>query len=52
MLGIHPDYQLKGIGKLLKDEQRKIAKEMGYKLITWTFDPLESRNAYLNVSKL
>lgn len=52
MLGILPNYQLMGIGKLLKDEQRKIAKEMGYNLITWTFDPLESRNAYLNVSKL
>lgn len=25
---------------------------MGYDLITWTFDPLESRNAYLNLSKL
>jgi predicted GNAT superfamily acetyltransferase len=52
MLGIHPDYQQMGIGKLLKDEQRKLAQEMGYDLITWTFDPLESRNAYLNVSKL
>ena len=52
MLGIHPDYQLQGIGKKLKEQQLIVAKEMGYKLITWTFDPLESRNAYLNVSKL
>lgn len=52
MLGIHPDYQLMGIGKTLKEEQRKFAIEMGYDLITWTFDPLESRNAYLNLSKL
>lgn len=52
MLGIHPDYQLMGIGKTLKEEQRAYAIEMGYDLITWTFDPLESRNAYLNVSKL
>jgi predicted GNAT superfamily acetyltransferase len=52
MLGIHPDYQLMGIGKMLKDEQRKLAIEMGYDLITWTFDPLETRNAYLNTSKL
>lgn len=52
MLGIHPDYQLQGIGKKLKEEQLIVAKGMGYKLITWTFDPLESRNAYLNVSKL
>ena len=52
MLGIHPNYQSLGIGKLLKDEQRKFAKEVGYDLITWTFDPLESRNAYLNMTKL
>lgn len=52
MLGIHPDYQLMGIGKRLKEEQRKFAVDMGYDLITWTFDPLESRNAYLNLSKL
>lgn len=52
MLGIHPDYQLRSIGKTLKEEQLNIAISMGYKLITWTFDPLESRNAYLNVSKL
>lgn len=52
MLGVHPNYQLLGIGKMLKDEQRKLAKEIGYDLITWTFDPLESRNAYLNMTKL
>ena len=52
MLGIHPDYRSTGIGKLLKEEQLKMAKEMGYELIIWTFDPLESRNAYLNSSKL
>lgn len=52
MLGIHPDYQIQGIGKKLKDEQLLVAKNMGYDLISWTFDPLESRNAYLNVSKL
>ncbi|WP_277585167.1 GNAT family N-acetyltransferase [Psychrobacillus antarcticus] len=52
MLGIHQDFQAKGIGKMLKDEQLIVAKEMGYRLITWTFDPLESRNAFLNVSKL
>ncbi|WP_313891077.1 GNAT family N-acetyltransferase [Psychrobacillus sp.] len=52
MLGIHPDYQQMGIGKSLKEEQLKCAKEMGYDLIRWTFDPLECRNAYLNVSKL
>ena len=52
MMGIHPDHQSKGIGYMLKEEQRKIAKAIGYDLITWTFDPLESRNAFLNTSRL
>lgn len=51
-LGIHPDYQVLGIGSKLKEEQKKIALEMGYQLISWTYDPLETRNAYLNLSKL
>lgn len=52
MLGIHPDHQDKGMGALLKQKQKELASEMGYDLITWTFDPLESRNAYLNLAKL
>lgn len=52
MLGIHPDYQDQGIGAKLKEEQKKAASEMGYELVIWTFDPLESRNAYLNLNKL
>lgn len=52
MMGIHPDYQSQGIGYMLKEEQRRIAKSIGYNLITWTFDPLESRNAFLNTSRL
>lgn len=52
MMGILPEYQSMGIGKRLKLEQRNIAKQIGYDLITWTFDPLESRNAHLNTSKL
>ncbi len=52
MMGIHPDFQSSGIGRMLKEEQRKAAKEIGYDLIQWTFDPLESRNAYLNTTRL
>lgn len=52
MMGIHPAFQSAGVGQMLKEEQRKIAQEIGYDLIQWTFDPLESRNAYLNTSKL
>lgn len=52
MLGIHPDYQQHGIGVALKWRQRERALEQGLDLMTWTFDPLESRNAYFNLHKL
>ncbi|WP_042346942.1 GNAT family N-acetyltransferase [Bacillus massiliigorillae] len=52
MLGIHKDYRGQGIGEILKRKQREVALEKGYKLITWTFDPLESANANLNIRKL
>ncbi|HZG72003.1 MAG TPA: GNAT family N-acetyltransferase [Chondromyces sp.] len=51
-LGIHPDYQKQGIGNALKKAQRKEAIHLGYDLITWTYDPLESVNGYLNLTKL
>lgn len=51
-MGIHPEHRGKGIGSMLKAAQKEKAREMGYELITWTFDPLETRNAYLNLSKL
>lgn len=52
MLGIHPDYQSKGLGEQLKMKQREVALEKGYDRIHWTFDPLETKNGYLNLSKL
>ena len=51
-MGIHPEHREKGIGSKLKEAQKETARKMGYDLITWTFDPLETRNAYLNMSKL
>lgn len=51
-LGIHPDYRNAGIGALLKERQRQEAIRLGYDLLTWTYDPLETRNGYLNLSKL
>lgn len=52
MMGILPEHRHRGLGRILKLKQAEIAKEMGYEMITWTFDPLESRNAYLNIHKL
>jgi predicted GNAT superfamily acetyltransferase len=52
MLGILPAYRKSGVGKELKFFQRELAREMGYSLIVWTYDPLESVNAYLNLHRL
>jgi len=52
MLGILPDYRDNGIGLRLKLEQRNWALAYGYGKIVWTYDPLESRNGYLNLCKL
>lgn len=52
MLGIDEAYRQQGIGVKLKLQQAQIARELGYKKITWTFDPLESVNANLNLNKL
>ncbi len=52
MLGIHRDYRYRGLGALLKRKQRELALVKGYLLVTWTFDPLESVNGYLNLHKL
>jgi len=42
----------KDIGRRLKLAQREHALEAGIPLIIWTFDPLQSRNAHLNINKL
>jgi predicted GNAT superfamily acetyltransferase len=42
----------KNVGFALKTHQRAWALERGISVITWTFDPLVSRNAYFNVAKL
>jgi predicted GNAT superfamily acetyltransferase len=52
MLGVLPPYQDRGVGRLLKLAQRKFVLEQGLDLVRWTFDPLQSRNAHLNIEKL
>jgi predicted GNAT superfamily acetyltransferase len=46
------DLRHKDIGARMKLAQRQRAIEVGIPLIIWTFDPLQSRNAHLNINKL
>jgi len=52
MMGIRPDQRDSGIGFVLKRAQWQMVRHQGLDHITWTYDPLLSRNAYLNISKL
>src|SRR5262249_19542429 len=52
MLAVKLPYRNRGIGSNLKLAQRDHARQRGIHLIEWTFDPLESKNAYLNIAKL
>ena len=47
-----PEYRSQKIGEQLKLYQRDYALRHGIPLVTWTFDPMLSRNAYLNLHKL
>lgn len=51
-LAVRASHRDSGIGYGLKLEQRKRALALGIKEMTWTFDPLRSRNAHFNFSKL
>ncbi len=52
MLGFYPDYRRGGLGAQMKWLQREEAIKQGYHKIKWTYDPLETVNANLNISKL
>ena len=52
MLGVLPAYRNTGLGRQMKLKQRQEALARGIELIEWTFDPLELKNAYLNIERL
>ncbi|MCA1591418.1 MAG: GNAT family N-acetyltransferase [Acidobacteria bacterium] len=52
MLAVRPEYRDRRLGYQLKLAQRERALAHGITRMTWTFDPLQSRNAYLNFAKL
>lgn len=52
MVGVRKHYRNAGLGRRIKLFQRDDALAHGFELIEWTFDPLEIKNAYLNIEKL
>jgi predicted GNAT superfamily acetyltransferase len=52
MLAVKEAYRNRGLGKQLKVEQRREALSRGIRHMEWTFDPLEIKNAFLNISRL
>src|SRR5678815_4770734 len=52
MMAVAKDYQNKGVGVRLKWAQRERALREGRKLIKWTWDPMQARNAHFNLNRL
>ena len=52
MLAVKESYRDRGIGAKLKLAQRDEALSRGIRKMEWTFDPLEIKNAFLNIHKL
>ncbi len=52
MLAVRAGLQNKGIGARLKWAQRERALKEGRRLIRWTWDPLQARNAHFNLNRL
>lgn len=52
MLAVLPEYRNAGLGRRLKLAQRDDAIARGIDRMEWTYDPLEIKNAYLNIAKL
>ena len=52
MMGVLPEYRNLRIGRRLKLAQREEALSRGIRLVEWTFDPLELKNAFFNIERL
>ncbi|MBZ5554252.1 MAG: GNAT family N-acetyltransferase [Acidobacteriia bacterium] len=52
MLAVVAGFRNQGVAKRLKLAQRVDALQRGFRLVEWTFDPLELKNAYFNIQKL
>ncbi len=52
MTGVLPAHRDRRIGRMLKLFQRDEALSRDIRLVEWTFDPLETRNAHFNFNRL
>src|SRR5919201_1791088 len=52
LTGVHPAQQRTGVGRMLKFEQRRRARDMGLEAVVWAFDPLQASNASFNLAVL
>jgi len=52
MTAVVTEHRDRGIGRMLKVFQRDEALSRDIRLIEWTFDPLEMRNAHFNLNRL
>jgi len=52
MTAVLPEYRNRGVGRRLKLFQRQDALKRGIRVVEWTFDPLELKNAHFNLVRL
>ncbi len=52
MMAVAKDYQNRGVGARLKWEQRARVLSAGRRFISWTWDPMQARNAHFNLNRL
>jgi predicted GNAT superfamily acetyltransferase len=51
-LAVQQDAQNKGLGTQLKMAQQARIKELGLRTLMWSFNPLDTKNAHINLNKL
>jgi predicted GNAT superfamily acetyltransferase len=52
MMGVLPEYRKQDVARDLKLAQRKAVLAQGLRLSVWTYDPLLSVNAWMNITRL
>jgi predicted GNAT superfamily acetyltransferase len=52
LLAVRESARRRGLGARLKEYQAELAREAGCQAMFWTFDPLQARNAQLNLTRL